>query len=484
MVKPSFISPGGRIRVVFEYIGNNTASSFQISNVSVFQYQIDVTLDVPNIVTVGDTVTLTLNATLQNGDTADVYRAWSYDISSRQRYYNLLPYYEGDGYDITVLSQTENSVTMVYNNPGRFRIGAEANKNDVYNGAWAWADVYQDIIVTARPIYVVDSIYYTSSAKDTVIGCHSQLHTANIADEARVILDSAFFDLANLTVINMPEGLERIGYMAFAWNYNIRELTIPHGMKYIGDNAFWYCPNLTTVNFNADSCIEMCRGWIGGDFYPVFIECYSLSTVNIGENVKRIPDFAFSNCNSLRGTLVIPDEVKYVGKRAFFHYVNYWTEDDTLQVVIGSSVQEIGDTCFPRTYYNQKLASVISRAQIPPIIHPATFFLNPDLVSLTVPCGTIPDYQAAYWWYEFTNIHDNCTSIDDMEYADMPRIYGVSQGIVVVGANGERVTIYDMLGRHMTSTSSHLSPFTIHLPSGVYLVRVGDRPARKVVVLQ
>lgn len=66
----------------------------------------------------------------------------------------------------------------------------------------------------------------------------------------------------------------------------------------------------------------------------------------------------------------------------------------------------------------------------------------------------------------------------------MPRIYGVSQGIVVVGANGERVTIYDMLGRHMTSTSSHLSPFTIHLPSGVYLVRVGDRPARKVVVLQ
>lgn len=44
--------------------------------------------------------------------------------------------------------------------------------------------------------------------------------------------------------------------------------------------------------------------------------------------------------------------------------------------------------------------------------------------------------------------------------------------------------IYDMLGRHMTSTSSHLSPFTIHLPSGVYLVRVGDRPARKVVVLQ
>lgn len=484
MVKPSFISPGGRIRVVFEYIGNNTASSFQISNVSVFQYQIDVTLDVPNIVTVGDTVTLTLNATLQNGDTADVYRAWSYDISSRQRYYNLLPYYEGDGYDITVLSQTENSVTMVYNNPGRFRIGAEADKNDVYNGAWAWADVYQDIIVTARPIYVVDSIYYTSSAKDTVIGCHSQLHTANIADEARVILDSAFFDLANLTVINMPEGLERIGYMAFAWNYNIRELTIPRGMKYIGDNAFWYCPNLTTVNFNADSCIEMCRGWIGGDFYPVFIECYSLSTVNIGENVKRIPDFAFSNCNSLRGTLVIPDEVKYVGKRAFFHYVNYWTEDDTLQVVIGSSVQEIGDTCFPRTYYNQKLASVISRAQIPPIIHPATFFLNPDLVSLTVPCGAIPDYQAAYWWYEFTNIHDNCTSIDDMEYADMPRIYGVSQGIVVVGANGERVTIYDMLGRHMTSSSSHLSPFTIHLPSGVYLVRVGDRPARKVVVLQ
>ena len=47
--------------------------------------------------------------------------------------------------------------------------------------------------------------------------------------------------------------------------------------------------------------------------------------------------------------------------------------------------------------------------------------------------------------------------------------------IVIEGADGETVHIFDMMGR------------TIHneaLPIGVYMVKVGDRPARKVAVIR
>jgi len=48
---------------------------------------------------------------------------------------------------------------------------------------------------------------------------------------------------------------------------------------------------------------------------------------------------------------------------------------------------------------------------------------------------------------------------------------------------GEEVGLYDIMGRQLAS--SHLSTFSFHLPaSGVYLVKVGDRPAQKVVVVK
>lgn len=43
------------------------------------------------------------------------------------------------------------------------------------------------------------------------------------------------------------------------------------------------------------------------------------------------------------------------------------------------------------------------------------------------------------------------------------------------GADGMKVGIYDIIGRQVANNN---------LPNGVYLVRVGDLPARKVVVVR
>lgn len=478
--KQSFISPGGRIRVVFEYISNNATPSFQICDVSLYQYQIDVAVDVPSIATVGDTLTLTINATLQNGDMSDNYYLWMYGMPDWTPYYNLLPNYDGSGADITVLSQTENSVTIVYNTPGRYRIGAQVIKYDVYNGAWAWADNYQNILVTARPVCIEDSIYYSSAAKDTVIGCHPQLHTANIAEEARVILDSAFYNLSDLVTVNMPDGLRYIGDMAFAWNQGIREITIPRGVEYVGGFAFWRCGNLTTINYNADSCLLACPPYNSNGYYnPVFYECYSVTKINIGENVTRIPDRIFSYCDGLRDTLVIPDNVTYIGENAFYSWVEGGPE---LTLVLGRSVNTIGNYAFPG-YYG-RVHHVISLNPVPPTLQSASFYTQPNYSLATVPCGSTQAYLNSPYWDEFI-IEEDCTGIENVPSDDIT-VYSIAGGVAIDGAAGELVSVYDVMGRTVAQSFSHSATQSLRIPlhSGVYMVRIGNRPAHKVVVIE
>ena len=69
---------------------------------------------------------------------------------------------------------------------------------------------------------------------------------------------------------------------------------------------------------------------------------------------------------------------------------------------------------------------------------------------------------------------DSTEGIDDIA-TDNIKVYSLGGRIVVEGADGETVHIFDMMGR------------TIHneaLPTGIYMVKVGDRPARQIAVIR
>lgn len=63
--------------------------------------------------------------------------------------------------------------------------------------------------------------------------------------------------------------------------------------------------------------------------------------------------------------------------------------------------------------------------------------------------------------------------IDDIE-ADGIRIYSANRRIVMEGTTDE-VSVFDVMGRRVRNNV---------LPAGVYMVKVGDYPARKVVVIR
>ncbi|MBP5342027.1 MAG: C10 family peptidase [Bacteroidales bacterium] len=473
-----FNSPGGRIQVVFEQVGNGSLQSFQIFNFAAYQYDIDVTLDFPGIVSVGDTVTITCHPSLQNGAVPDYLDIWMYDLPNYYYYYDLL--YDDTNLGIaTILTRTDSSVTLVWNTTGRFEIGCSAYKYDVYGENDADNYCYGNINILNHSFYESDSIYYTSAAKDTVIGSHPSLHIANLPASVRVIKDSSFYNCASLFELNMPEGLTHIGHMAFYYNIRLRELTIPRGVKFIGDNAFYYCSALTTINFNADSCLTASPTTSSsGSYRPVFIDCNSVRAINIGENVTRIPDRLFSYCIDLIDTLVIPDRVTYIGQNAFYGWNDY---APLITLVLGRSVSQIGNYAFPGPY--GRVRHVISLNPVPPTLQPASFYTLPDSSLATVPCGTKSAYIRKAYWNEFV-IEEDCTGIEEVEEAaDDMRILTVEEGFIIEGALGETVDVFDMMGRQVATTVNRGN--IISLPAtGVYMVRVGERPAAKVVSIR
>ncbi len=477
---PGFNNPGGRIRMVIENIGTVTIPSFQISDLAIYQYDINVSLDAPHIASVGDTVTISILPSLQNGDTPDGLSLWMYDLPNYIHCSNLIPF-NTDNTTVTLIDQTDNSITLVWNAAGRYEMGCSIAKYGIYGSSYAYANCIQTIQILNHSFYLEDSIYYTSVAKDTVIGCHPELHIANLPESVSVICDSAFFNLANLSSISLPDNLIHIGKMAFALNYGLTEVTIPRGVQFMGDNAFWGCNSLEVLNFNADNCQTMSPTTASnGSYWPVFIGCGNLHTINIGENVTQIPDRAFWG-SQIRGRLVIPNSVVSIGYDAFYHYnATQQGSGDTLCIVLGSALQSIGDNCFPSVPH--KLHTVISLNPVPPSRYDASFYVDRNFGHLIVPCGSAADYSAAPFWSEFI-ISEDCTGIEDIAPDDDLAIIAVEGGIIVKGARNMPVEVYDVMGRKVAAGSSIATLIPID-QTGVYMVRIGDNPARKVVVIK
>ena len=81
-----------------------------------------------------------------------------------------------------------------------------------------------------------------------------------------------------------------------------------------------------------------------------------------------------------------------------------------------------------------------------------------------------------------SNIATNGTlpiGIEDVDASHI-KVYAIDGRIVVEGTTDE-VCVYDMMGR---LTLSFKQSSTQTLPAGVYMVKVGDLPARRVVVLR
>ena len=139
-------------------------------------------------------------------------------------------------------------------------------------------------------------------------------------------------------------GLQSIGAQAFYGCTELNLITIPQNVGVVGNQAFWNCPALQTVYFNATNCDFM----QSNNNYSVFSAntnggASALTRVVFGNNVTCIPDYAFKGSQDIYQRLVIPASVEHIGKEAFSGCSGL-----VLMTIQGDGLQTIGE----RAFYN------------------------------------------------------------------------------------------------------------------------------------
>ena len=165
----------------------------------------------------------------------------------------------------------------------------------------------------------------------------SSLISVNISNSVTNIGNGAFSWCDSLTKIIIPRSIVNMNGNPFrAWNGDLhneskafiyenqvlfnkdkttliayrskeKNYIIPNSVTYIGNDAFFDCKSLTSINI-PNSVTNI------GD--SAFCGCSSLTSINIPNGVTNIGSHAFSSCKSLT-SINIPDSVTYIGNCAF-----------------------------------------------------------------------------------------------------------------------------------------------------------------------
>ncbi len=87
--------------------------------------------------------------------------------------------------------------------------------------------------------------------------------------------------------------------------------------------------------------------------------------------------------------------------------------------------------------------------------------------------------------YDTIYIHDTITAgVGEVKTIDA-KVYQRNGQIVVEGADGNTVTLYDVSGRILATKRDDYMPLWLDVPAaGTYMVKIGDYPARRVVVIK
>lgn len=350
-----------------------------------------------------------------------------------------------------------------------------------------------------------------------------------IGDQGSGYYGYGVFEESGITSINIPSSVTFIKYGAFRNCTNLQSVVLPDGLD-IPERCFEGCTSLSSIEIHANAgeraflnCTGLISARVDGDvhdycFYGctnlqrasirairpsilednsryLFYNCVNLSVVNLGYTYY-IGVYMFENCSNIDTIKVLRPDPPSVGPSAInagqsdpFHHVD---KNTTIIVVpcntssiyaqqgvfrdFWNIIEECNEYTINGVASDPAMGSVSGGGQyvegstvtLTAIPNDGFFFShwtdgntdNPRTVTVTG--------DAVY-----TAVFQTASGIEGVE-ADNIRIY-IEDGRIVMEGMSSEISVYNLTGRIVANEA---------LPAGVYIVKIGNYPARKVVVIR
>ena len=177
-------------------------------------------------------------------------------------------------------------------------------------------------------IIIPDSV--TSIGRNAFAYCEG-LTGIILPEKVELIENSTFISCTSLASIIIPDGVTAIGDSAFEYCTSLANITLPDGLTSIGAYAFRRCTSLANITL-PDGLIS-----IGNS---AFNDCTSLANITLPDGLISIGDSAFKYCYGL-ANIILPDSLTTIGSEAFLVFNSNWKS-----VVIPNNVTFIGVGAF------------------------------------------------------------------------------------------------------------------------------------------
>ena len=293
-----------------------------------------------------------------------------------------------------------------------------------------------------QEIVIPDNI--TKVGTDAFLGCTS-LERAVVGNGIEQIGTSMFEGCTSLKEVVLPECVRVIDYGAFCDCKSLREIVLPVGVNYIGYRAYAGCDNVSTI-------------------------------VCMNPTVPNTSDRAFDSIDT-RIDVYVP-----CNKASLYSQATQWQRFENIEgkryyVVVSTNTPDWG--------------SAVATKQPTCDDNTATIEATPEEGYRFVKWddnNTDNPRQIAYngQGYVYRKaIFESTVGVQEAETLPEVKVYASNGGIVVDGAQGEQVWVYDIMGRQMYNALIRDSIYRIQTPSlpfGIYLVKVGNHKTQKVAV--
>ena len=161
------------------------------------------------------------------------------------------------------------------------------------------------------------------------------------------------------------------------------------------------------------------------------------------------------------------------------------TSDTSFTALFLNGTTVLHDTIHDTVYFNHYTHdTTYINNYVHDTVRVTTYLVDTTIVNIYQYDTTINNY---YQYDTVVIIRDTVYATDGVSIADMlnAKVYSTQGQVVVEGAEGRQVTLYDAVGRVLATRRDEGLPVRFDVPAtGTYLVKVGGAPARRIVVVR